>query len=92
MQFRGNGFLRKMVRHLVGAMIAVGQHRIDPELIKGLLREGMPEDFRGGGARGWNTADACGLTKIDVEYPEDIRALFEHPATDSVPQLSSCER
>lgn len=78
-QFRGNGFLRKMVRHLVGAMIARGQHRISAEHIKRLLCEGMPEDLRKGGVRGWNTADACGLTKVDVEYPDDIRALFERP-------------
>jgi tRNA U38,U39,U40 pseudouridine synthase TruA len=71
-QFKGNGFLRKMIRHLVGALIAVGQHRIKKELIVRLLREGMPEEMEGGGARGWNTADACGLHKIDVEYPDGV--------------------
>jgi tRNA U38,U39,U40 pseudouridine synthase TruA len=89
-QFTGNGFLRKMVRHLVGAMIAVGQHRVDVEYIKKLLREGMPEDLKQGVARGWNTADACGLIKVDVEYPDEIKQLFEQPPI-SPAQTSSIE-
>lgn len=72
-----------MVRHLVGAIIAIGQHRTEPEHIKKLLREGMPEDMRAGGARGWNTADACGLVKVDVEYPDKIKLLFEQSPSSS---------
>jgi tRNA U38,U39,U40 pseudouridine synthase TruA len=88
-QFRGNGFLRKMVRHLVGAMIAAGQHKIDLEYIKRLLK-GMPEDLKHGRARGWDAADARGLMKIDVEYSDEIKLLFEQPATAAV-QTSDSE-
>lgn len=89
-QFRGHGFLRRMVRHMVGAMIAVGQHRTDPEHIKRLLRGGMPEDLREGGARGWDAAEACGLVKVDVEYPDEIKHLFDQPPP-SVQVDNSCE-
>lgn len=32
-QFTGSGFLYKMVRHMVGALLAIGQGKLDPELI-----------------------------------------------------------
>jgi tRNA pseudouridine38-40 synthase len=34
---RANGFLQQMVRSLVGTLVAVGEGRLDPEAIPGIL-------------------------------------------------------
>ena len=68
MQFVGEGFLFRMVRHLVGALVAVGAGRIDAAHLERWLREGVAAGGRGG-SRGWSTAEARGLHKIRVLYP-----------------------
>lgn len=68
MQVQGNGFLHKMVRHIVGAAIAVGKGKLSQQDIEGLLSQGLPPDMQTGGFRGWRVADACGLHKVNVEF------------------------
>jgi tRNA U38,U39,U40 pseudouridine synthase TruA len=69
LQFRGKGFLHKMVRHLVGAAIAAGKQDVSSAYLRYLLRNGLPEHLAAGVDRGWRVAHARGLHKIKVEYP-----------------------
>jgi len=58
---RGSGFLKHMVRHLVGFLLEVG---------KGNKRsEELDELFQGAPAKVPHSAPAQGLTQISVEYP-----------------------
>lgn len=59
----GRGFLRAMVRHLVGTAVAVGLGKAEPELVSELLATGGR--YRGVRAPAW------GLTLVAVRYPED---------------------
>lgn len=70
MQIRGQGFLNKMVRHVVGAVVAVGSGELDGGVIAELLQQGMPESLRTGQHRGWTVAEARGLHKVHVQYPK----------------------
>jgi tRNA U38,U39,U40 pseudouridine synthase TruA len=70
MQFRGHGFLYKMVRHIAGAVIAVGRRDVTLVYIETYLRDGLPDKSVKGQRRGWDVAAACGLNKYHVEYPE----------------------
>jgi tRNA U38,U39,U40 pseudouridine synthase TruA len=69
LQLRAQGFLYRQVRHMVGATIAVGQHKLTLEYIQRLLREGMSLDMEAGVFRGWNAAEPRGLCKMHVEFP-----------------------
>jgi tRNA pseudouridine38-40 synthase len=53
---RGNGFLKHMVRNIVGTLLEAGRGNIDPHK--------LPETSG-------RTAHAKGLTMLSVEYPED---------------------
>lgn len=59
--FRGDGFLYRMVRNLVGALVKVGHHRLTPEgfaeILQACRRTAAP-----------NTAPACGLYLVRVFY------------------------
>ena len=57
----GSGFLRGMVRSLVGTMVEVGKGKADPALLVELLRTG--ERRRAG-----PTAPGQGLYLVEVEY------------------------
>ncbi|MCX5894087.1 MAG: hypothetical protein NTW80_14195 [Deltaproteobacteria bacterium] len=57
----GNGFLRGMVRSLVGTMVEVGKGKAEPALLVELLRSG--ERRRAG-----PTAPAQGLYLVEVAY------------------------
>lgn len=35
--FRGNGFLKQMVRNLMGCLVEVGRGKLDPDAVKGIL-------------------------------------------------------
>jgi len=59
----GGGFLKNMVRVMVGTLVEVGRGRFTPEYVSGLLQDG---DRKKAGA----TAPACGLCLIKVYYPE----------------------
>jgi tRNA pseudouridine38-40 synthase len=58
----GGGFLRHMVRNLVGTLVEVGQGRREPGAMAGLLAD--RDRTRAG-----PTAPACGLTLVHVSYP-----------------------
>ena len=59
----GGGFLKNMVRVMVGTLVDIGKGRFTPSDIDQLLREG---DRKKAGS----TAPACGLCLIQVVYPE----------------------
>ena len=60
---RGDGFLRHMVRSIVGTLVEVGRGRHPPEWITEVL---MSKDR----ARGGRTAPAAGLFLVGVEYQQ----------------------
>jgi tRNA pseudouridine38-40 synthase len=60
-QIEADGFLRHMVRNLVGTLVEVGSRRREPESMRDLLAVG---DRRQAGA----TAPAAGLFLIEVRY------------------------
>ena len=59
--FKGNGFLRYMVRNIVGTLINVGERRINPQEIEAILNS---LDRRKAG----KTAPASGLYLSNVKY------------------------
>jgi tRNA pseudouridine38-40 synthase len=61
MSISADGFLRYMVRSIVGSLLAVGRGELDAELIERAINEG---DRALAGA----TAPACGLTLLSVRY------------------------
>jgi tRNA pseudouridine38-40 synthase len=67
--FAGNGFLKQMVRNLSGMLIHAGARRIAPEDIPGIMaardRRALPSPC----------APACGLTLLEVVYPENAASL-----------------
>ncbi len=60
----GNGFLYNMVRIIAGTLIQVGEGRIVPQEIQGMI-EAQNRQAAG------PTAPACGLTMIGIEYEEN---------------------
>lgn len=61
-EITANGFLKFMVRNIVGTLADVGREKINPEKIKDILAS---KDRSQGGA----TAPAQGLFLVNVEYP-----------------------
>jgi tRNA pseudouridine38-40 synthase len=61
----GNGFLRQMVRNLVGTLVEVGKGRVTPEDFQRILHS---RDRRQAGM----TAPARGLTLVAVGYDEKV--------------------
>lgn len=59
--FKGNGFLYKMVRNMVGALLLVGEGKKAPELIREILTKGKRE-------LAGTTAPPEGLTLLAVDY------------------------
>lgn len=68
-RFWGDGFLRGMVRALVGTLVEVGRGRRAPESVGELLREGRSRNEAG------PTAEANGLCLERVFYPPKWRPL-----------------
>ncbi|MHB8121748.1 MAG: tRNA pseudouridine(38-40) synthase TruA [Desulfuromonadaceae bacterium] len=66
----GGGFLKNMVRVMVGTLVDIGKGRFTPSDIERLLQEG---DRKEAGS----TAPACGLCLIQVVYPEKFTSLQE---------------
>ncbi len=64
----GGGFLKNMVRVMVGTLVDVGKGRFEPSHIDSLFQEG---DRKKAGS----TAPACGLCLIQVSYPEEFTSL-----------------
>ncbi len=73
-RFWGDGFLRGMVRALVGTLVEVGRGRRPPESLGELLREGRVRDEAG------PTAEAKGLCLERVFYPPKWRPLDGYSA------------
>lgn len=61
LEFIGNGFLRYMVRNMVGTLIEIGENKLKPVDIMNILES---EDRKKAG----KTAKACGLYLKDVKY------------------------
>lgn len=61
----GGGFLKNMVRVMVGTLVDIGKGRFVPADIDRLLQEG---DRKAAGS----TAPACGLCLIQVNYPKEV--------------------
>jgi tRNA pseudouridine38-40 synthase len=59
----GGGFLKNMVRVMVGTLVDIGRGRFEPGHVTWLLQNG---DRKKAGA----TAPACGLCLINVQYPD----------------------
>ena len=64
MYFEGNGFLKHMVRNLVGTLLLVGRGKMPPEEVERILAS---RDRRQAGP----TAPPQGLTLVKVFYPGD---------------------
>lgn len=64
MYFEGNGFLKHMVRNLVGTLLLVGRGKMPPEEVERILAS---RDRRHAGP----TAPPQGLTLVKVFYPGD---------------------
>ncbi|MEO8125678.1 MAG: tRNA pseudouridine(38-40) synthase TruA [Bryobacteraceae bacterium] len=56
----GSGFLKHMVRNIVGTMLEAGRGNVTPEKLAGFLKGGPP--------KAGPTAPASGLTLIEVRY------------------------
>ena len=67
-EVEGDGFLRKMVRSLVGGLVAVGQGRLELHELEAAL---LARD-----RRAWPPpAPACGLCLVHVDYPSEAGGL-----------------
>jgi tRNA pseudouridine38-40 synthase len=64
----GGGFLKNMVRVMVGTLVDIGKGRFTPSDIGRLLQGGERKEAG-------CTAPACGLCLIDVVYPEEFTFL-----------------
>jgi tRNA pseudouridine38-40 synthase len=60
-EVRADGFLKQMVRNIVGTLVDVGRGRIKPEAVRGILEA---KDRRKAG----QTAPAQGLLMVEVGY------------------------
>ena len=60
---RGSGFLKHMVRNLVGTLLEAGKGNLCRAELLAMLEPGYP-------GKAGPTAPACGLFLISVEYPE----------------------
>lgn len=69
LEVEGSGFLHRMVRHMAGALLAVGNGRLARERIGAALAEGSGGAAEEGAYRGWAAAAAHGLTLQKVFYP-----------------------
>jgi len=70
--FTANGFLKQMVRNIMGLLIAVGRGKIAPERIPEILASGDRQQAP-------STAPARGLTLCHVDYgPTDYTEIIEN--------------
>lgn len=61
-ELRASGFLKQMVRSIAGTLIEVGKGRLEPDALPSILASRDRE-------RAGETAPACGLYLVNVEYP-----------------------
>ena len=62
-QVRGNGFLKHMVRMIVGTLMEAGKNNLDRNALLGRLRPGYP-------GKSGPAVRACGLRLVSVEYEQ----------------------
>jgi tRNA pseudouridine38-40 synthase len=79
--FSATGFLKQMVRNMVGLLYQVGRGKISPDQARTILQA---RDRSQAPA----TAPAQGLCLEYVEYPEDTNELSDHSSTNSSSTLS----
>jgi len=82
LEFEGSGFLYKMVRNIVGTLLAVDKGTINSDQIKSIL---SAKDRR----CAFNAAPAHGLFLMRVEYPKQFDYLFSSEKTK--PRLQTLE-
>ncbi len=63
--FEGSGFLKYMVRNIIGTLVLVGKNRIEPQEVKKIL-EAKNRKLAG------PTAPPQGLCLVRVEYPDEF--------------------
>lgn len=64
--FTGDGFMRYQIRNMVGLLLKVGNHKIEPLVVKEIL------DSKVRGKHGCR-APSCGLCLVKVELDENIK-------------------
>lgn len=80
----GDGFLYRMVRHIVGCLMAVGQGRMTRTDVEAKLTIGASQPPGSGGLwRGYNVVPARGLVLHDVFFPPGV----DNPHTLLYPHL-----
>ncbi|WIA34191.1 hypothetical protein OEZ86_012549 [Tetradesmus obliquus] len=73
LEVTGSGFLYKQVRHMTGALLALGEGRIALQEIASRLEVGNTQPPGAGGFwRGYNVAPAKGLQLFEVQYPPAV--------------------
>lgn len=75
-ELEGTGFMRQMVRSIVGTLVEVGCHRMAPLDLAGILKS---RDR----ALAGKTMPAAGLYLIDVHYPDETRIDGPTDRTDT---------
>jgi len=78
---RADAFCHNMVRSLVGAMVAVGEHRREPSWAYDVLRAGLRD-------AGVTVVHAHGLTLEEVAYPPDAELAAQAQAARVVRTLT----
>jgi tRNA pseudouridine38-40 synthase len=78
---RADAFCHNMVRSLVGAMVAVGEHRREPSWAYDVLRAGLRDP-------GVTVVHAHGLTLEEVAYPPDAELAAQARAARVVRTLT----
>ncbi|MBK7928609.1 MAG: tRNA pseudouridine(38-40) synthase TruA [Bryobacterales bacterium] len=82
---RGNGFLKHMVRNIVGALLEAGKGNLDERALLDALRPGYLD--KPGARRPGSRAPACGLFLVSVEYPDILLNPPPRPAHAGPPHL-----
>ncbi|KAG2492841.1 hypothetical protein HYH03_008995 [Edaphochlamys debaryana] len=83
-EVEGNGFLYKMVRHISGVLVAVGEGKLAVAAVAEMLETGSnAPPGRQGAYRGYNVAPAKGLCLHQVYYPPGV----DDPSTLLYPGL-----
>jgi len=77
-QVRGNGFLKHMVRNIMGALLEAGKGNLDEALLRRMLRPGFLDEP--GARKAGPRAPACGLYLVSVEYPDILLNPPPRPA------------
>ncbi|GFR49639.1 hypothetical protein Agub_g11689, partial [Astrephomene gubernaculifera] len=87
-EVEGNGFLYKMVRHIAGALVAVGEERLRAGALQRLLELGSAAPPGCNGThRGYNVAPARGLCLHEVFYDPRV----DDPSALLYPELAHDE-